>query len=99
MVKEYLKKLKQDLVDEVERTDSLFVTVAENAKLNKEVLIDYSENIRQNNEVLMALVPSSEEVIENSKNMPSMAPFSLDENGKIVPVENSLSSNISRRRQ
>lgn len=101
MVKEYLKKLRDGLTEDVKRSEELKLTQADEKRKLDETLDTMSANLRHNvelgkiteddvvrmSEQSTVFLPSKDEAIENINNMPAMAPFDLDENRRIVPAK------------
>jgi len=100
VVLEYLKRLRDSLSEEMKKSEERLMFY-ENEKTKKgETFNKTSKKIEQMSrlgytkedmirmtESMPVFLPSKDKALENIRNTPPMAPFSHDENGRVVPTK------------
>ena len=100
MVLEYLKRLRDGLTREMKKSEESLMFYENEKSKRDETLSKISKKIEQMSrlgytkedmvrmtESMPVFLPSKDKVIKNLRNMPPMALFSHDENGRVVPTK------------
>ena len=100
MVLEYLKRLRDGLTREMKKSEESLMFYENEKSKRDETLSKISKKIEQmsrlgytkedmlkKTESMPVFLPSKDKVLENIRNTPPIAPFSHDENGKLVPTK------------